>query len=131
MIGPRGNAGWNWTSVCQHSNVWAWFGFWRAGLPRRRAITIRRYLDELEPQHQAFLETADALGYYCADANDGYGAGPQPMNKLGRLRVSAAVGYLAPARIRPNLSVRPDTSVRRLLFKGSLHRGRNTAQCSP
>ena len=41
------------------------------------------------------------------------------MNKLGRLRISAAVGYLAPARIRPNLTVRPDTSVRRLLFKGA------------
>jgi len=121
----EGNAGWNWASVLPafkrlerdldfgHNDYHGDSG----------PITIRRYpKDELEPQHQAFLDSADALGYpYCADANDpnGYGAGPQPMNKLGRLRISAAVGYLAPARIRPNLSVRADTSVRRLLFKGS------------
>lgn len=86
-------------------------------------ITIRRYpAAELEPQHQAFLDSAETLGYpSCADANDpdSYGAGPQPMNKLGRLRISAAVGYLAPARIRSNLDIRADTSVRRLLFEAS------------
>lgn len=84
-------------------------------------ITIRRYpMDEMLPQHQAFLESARALGYPdCPDQNDpaGWGSGPQPMNKLGRLRVSCAVGYLAPARIRPNLSIRPDTFVRRLVIK--------------
>ena len=41
------------------------------------------------------------------------------MNKLGRLRVSAAIGYLAPARIRPNLEIQADTSVLRLLFNGT------------
>jgi choline dehydrogenase len=85
-------------------------------------ITIRRYPEsELVPQQQAFLDSASALGYpYCADANDpeGYGAGPHPMNKLGRLRVSAAIGYLAPARLRPNLDILADTLVRRLLFAG-------------
>lgn len=82
-------------------------------------ISIRRYpQDELLPQHQAFLETARELGYPdCPDANapDSLGSGPQPMNKLGRLRVSCAVGYLAPARIRPNLDIRADTLVRRLV----------------
>jgi choline dehydrogenase len=85
-------------------------------------ITIRRYPpEELLPQHQAFLETAADLGYPpCPDANDpwGWGAGPQPMNKLGRVRVSCAVGYLAPARIRPNLDIRPKTLVRRLVVNG-------------
>ncbi len=84
-------------------------------------ISIRRYPpDELLPQHQAFLARASELGYpECPDANDPetYGAGPQPMNKLGRLRVSCAVGYLAPARIRPNLSIQADTLVRRLLVE--------------
>jgi choline dehydrogenase len=84
-------------------------------------ITIRRYPhDELLPQHQAFLASARALGYPdCADANapDSWGSGPQPMNKLGRLRVSAAVGYLAPARIRPNLTIRANTLVRRLICR--------------
>ncbi|MEM7221173.1 MAG: GMC family oxidoreductase N-terminal domain-containing protein [Pseudomonadota bacterium] len=87
-------------------------------------ISIRRYRDdELLPQHQAFLAAAERLDYpACPDANrpDDYGAGPQPMNKLGRLRISCALGYLAPARARPNLRIRPDTLVRRLL----LERGR-------
>ncbi len=85
-------------------------------------ITIRRYPEpELLPQHRAFLETADLLGYpACPDANDpeSWGAGPQPMNKLGRLRISCAVGYLAPARIRPNLDILPDTFVTRLVMTG-------------
>ena len=85
-------------------------------------ITIRRYpAEELLPQHQAFLESARLLGYpECVDANDpaGWGAGPQPMNKLGRLRISCAVGYLAPARIRPNLTIRGNTFVRRLILHG-------------
>jgi choline dehydrogenase len=82
-------------------------------------ITIRRYPpSEMRLQHLAFLEAARALGYPdCPDANDpsGWGSGPQPMNKLGRLRVSCAVGYLAPARIRKNLTIRAETLVTRVL----------------
>ena len=85
-------------------------------------ISIRRYpTAELLPAHQAFLQVADDLGYpSCADANDpnGWGAGPQPMNKLGRLRVSCAVGYLAPARLRDNLEIAAEQLVRRLLIEG-------------
>jgi choline dehydrogenase len=86
-------------------------------------ITIRRYPEEEQlPQHQAFLETAKELGYpACPDANNptDFGAGPQPMNKLGRLRISCAIGYLAPARLRPNLTIQADTFVNRLLFAGT------------
>jgi len=82
-------------------------------------IAIRRYSRaELLPQHQAFLDAAERLGYpACPDANDpwAYGAGPQPLNKLGRLRISTAIGYLAPARARPNLEIRAQTLVRRVL----------------
>lgn len=89
-------------------------------------ISIRRYPpDELLPQQQAFLATSRELGYPdCADANDpdGWGAGPHPMNKLGRLRVSCAIGYLAAARIRPNLQIRANVLVLRLLF--------NSGSCS-
>lgn len=85
-------------------------------------ISIRRYPDnEMLRQHQAFLSRAIDLGYAeCDDANDPYssGAGPQPMNKLGRLRISGAVGYLASARARPNLEIRADTLVHRMLFDG-------------
>jgi choline dehydrogenase len=85
-------------------------------------ISIRRYpAAELLPQHLAFLESARALGYPdCPDGNDPWaaGAGPQPMNKLGRLRISCALGYLAPARARPNLTIRANTFVRRLIVDG-------------
>ena len=83
-------------------------------------ISIRRYrTDEMTQVHQAWLETARNLGYPdCPDANDpaSWGAGPHPMNKLGRVRVSTAVGYLAPARIRPNLTIQANTTVRRLVI---------------
>ncbi len=82
-------------------------------------ISIRRYPEaELLEQQQAFLESARSLGYpYCEDANapDSAGAGPHPMNKLGRMRVSCAIGYLAPARARPNLTIEANTFVRRLI----------------
>lgn len=84
-------------------------------------ISVRRHpWDELTPVHQAWLEAADELGYpHCDDANDpdGWGAGPHPMNKLGRLRVSTAIGYLAGARARPNLTIRANTMTRRLIFE--------------
>ncbi len=84
-------------------------------------ITIRRHpWDELTPVHQAWLEAADELGYpRCDDANDpdAWGAGPHPMNKSGRLRVSTAIGYLAPARARPNLTIRANTTTRRLIVE--------------
>ena len=119
-----GNPGWDWASVLpafKRLERDLDFGD-KAYHGDSGPITIRRYPEaELEPQHQAFLDSAKTLGYPdCADANDpnGYGAGPQPMNKLGRLRVSAALGYLAPARIRPNLQILADTSVRRLCFDG-------------
>ncbi|MCB1647005.1 MAG: GMC family oxidoreductase N-terminal domain-containing protein [Pseudomonadales bacterium] len=83
-------------------------------------ITVRRYQHhELLPQHQAFLASAEALGYpECPDGNDPYacGAGPQPMNKTGRLRLSCAIGYLAPARLRDNLTIQGERHVRRLLI---------------
>jgi choline dehydrogenase len=90
-------------------------------------ITIRRYpRPELAAPQAAFLEAADRLGYpACADANEpwGWGAGPHPMNKLGRLRVSCAIGYLAPARVRPNLEIRPHAFVTRLMIENGRARG--------
>lgn len=84
-------------------------------------ILIRRYpWEELTETHQAWLETAKALGFpECADHNDpeGWGAGAQPMNKLQRLRISTAIGYLAPARLRENLAIRANTHVRRLVVE--------------
>lgn len=84
-------------------------------------ISIRRYAwDELTPVHQAWLEASDELGFpRCLDANDpdGWGSGPHPMNKLGRLRISTAIGYLSAARARPNLRISANTHTRRLIVE--------------
>ncbi len=84
-------------------------------------ISIRRYPhEELTRVHQQWLEASRELGYPdCPDANDpdGWGSGPHPMNKLGRLRISTAIGYLAPARARPNLTIQGNTLTRRLIIE--------------
>jgi choline dehydrogenase len=85
-------------------------------------IPIRRYPPaEMSDLHLAFIEAAAGLGWpECADANHpgDWGAGPQPMNKLGRLRVSVATAYLSSARARDNLTVRAGAHVRRLVLRG-------------
>jgi choline dehydrogenase len=86
-------------------------------------VPIRRHRpEELSRWQAAFLETCAAFGYpRCDDHNDPTqtGAGPHAMNKLDGERMSAARCYLTPAvRRRDNLTIRPDTLVRRLLFHG-------------
>jgi choline dehydrogenase len=84
-------------------------------------ISIRRYPhEELTLVHQQWLEASRELGYPdCPDANDpdSWGSGPHPMNKLGRLRISTAIGYLAPARARPNLTIQGNTLTRRFIIE--------------
>ena len=46
------------------------------------------------------------------------GVGPFPQNRRGRLRLSTALGYLLPARHRPNLTIRPHCLVNRVLVTG-------------
>jgi choline dehydrogenase len=86
-------------------------------------LPIRRHSqDELTLWQQAFLAACERLGFAsCPDANapGTSGAGPLPMNKLAGRRVSAAEVYLsAQVRARPNLTIRPRTLARRLLFRG-------------
>jgi len=84
-------------------------------------ISIRRWTeDELVPTQAAFIEAAVAHGFpRCADVNapDAVGAGPMAMNKLGRLRISTALGYLSSARYRANLAIRANTTVRRIVIE--------------
>jgi choline dehydrogenase len=85
-------------------------------------MPVRRHPPaELVPLQAAWLATAAELGYPdCPDHNapGAWGAGPQPMNKLGGLRISTATAYLAPARVRPNLTIRACTTTRRVLVRG-------------
>jgi choline dehydrogenase len=85
-------------------------------------ISIRRFTpDELVPTQAAFLEACERLGHpRCDDVNapDAVGVATMAVNKLGRLRISTAIGYLAAARYRPNLDLRPGLLTRRVLFDG-------------
>lgn len=84
-------------------------------------IPIRRHTpEELVPFQAACLEAFREVGYAeCPDHNDpeSTGFGPHPMNKRGSFRISAATAYLTPARVRPNLTVFPDTDLRRVMFR--------------
>jgi choline dehydrogenase len=83
-------------------------------------ITIRRWRpDELIPVQRAFFEVCRRLGFpEVTDHNhpQATGVGPFPQNRRGRLRLSTAIGYLLPARHRPNLTIRPHCLVNRVLF---------------
>jgi choline dehydrogenase len=77
--------------------------------------------DELIPVQRAFFEVCLRLGFAeVTDHNhpEAAGVGPVPQNRQGRLRLSAAIGYLLPARHRPNLAIRPHCLVNRILFAG-------------
>jgi choline dehydrogenase len=84
-------------------------------------ISVRRWTDaELVPTQAAFIEAAKAHGFPAsADVNapDAVGVGPMAMNKLGRLRISTAMGYLSAARHRDNLTIRADTTINRVLIE--------------
>lgn len=78
-------------------------------------ITIRRHArHELNPAQAAFVDGAVASGHpFVEDHNrpGAIGAGPTPRNARDGVRMSSAITYLARARPRPNLTVRPDTMV--------------------
>ncbi len=85
-------------------------------------LPVRRHpRAELVPIQAAFLDACAERGYpACPDSNEpgSAGYGPHAMNKLDGRRISAAEAYLtAPVRARPNLHLRPETHVRRVLFE--------------
>ncbi len=85
-------------------------------------IPIRRCAPtEYVPWQRAFLEACVSFGFPpCQDSNDPTttGCGPHAMNLVDGLRMSAARCYLGRSvRERPNLRIRPNTIVRRVLFR--------------
>ena len=78
-------------------------------------IPIRRHpRNELNAVQAAFLDGAVASGHpYVEDHNrpSVVGVGVSPRNAKGGMRMSTAVTYLAEARNRSNLTIRPDTMV--------------------
>lgn len=78
--------------------------------------------EEWAPDHVAFYEACRAAGYPdCADHNapDSWGTGPLAHNNVNGIRWSTSLGYLAPARQRPNLTIQGNTLVHKVLFEGA------------
>ncbi|MFG1674502.1 GMC family oxidoreductase [Micromonospora sp. NPDC049282] len=74
---------------------------------------------QLTPAMDCFLEAVLALGHdYQEDMNApaAVGIGTYPQNRRDRLRMSTALTHLDPARSRPNLTVRGDAEVERVLL---------------
>ncbi len=86
-------------------------------------IPVRRWRDEeLIPAQRAFLDAGRTLGFPVTtdhNAPDAIGIGLGPANLRDGVRVSTAIGYLLPARQRPNLTIRGDCLVDRVLFDGT------------
>ncbi len=84
-------------------------------------IPVRRFPhEEFNPEQSAFFDACRSLGYANnADANtpDSGGVGPTPMNNPEGIRWSTSLGYLDPARHRLNLTIRPNTSVKRIMIE--------------
>jgi choline dehydrogenase len=80
-----------------------------------------RFDQPLDPPVRALIDAAVDLGLpICDDMNapDPYGICASPYNSRNGRRVSTVDAYLDPARDRPNLTILPDTTVRRLRMEG-------------
>ncbi len=86
-------------------------------------IPVVRWKDaELAPLQSAFLAACQAQGYPRSEDHNvpgSTGVGSWAMNRNGTLRISTAIGYLAPARDRLNLTIRANCHVNRVLFEGN------------
>ena len=86
-------------------------------------VPVRRYTDaELWPFHAASLAACRALGFPLTHDHNhpeatGVGSGQWNID-ANRTRISTAIGYLMPARGRPNLAIRPNCLVDRIVFDG-------------
>src|SRR6185436_1753732 len=87
--------------------------------------------DELTPLHSGFLNAARALGFVDVEDHNRPGAvglGRLPTNtRRDGMRMSCALTYLAHARERPNLEIRPGVLVDRVILSGARSRGVRTA----
>ena len=86
-------------------------------------IPVRRFQPhEWTAEHRAFYQACRDAGYPdCPDHNQpqSAGVGPLAFNNVNGVRWSTALGYLAPARARANLTIQADCHVRRILFEGA------------
>ena len=73
-----------------------------------------------QPLNRGFFEAARAQGYaevWDHNDPDSTGVGPWPRNRREGVRISTAIGYLAPARHRMNLTIRPGVNAHRVIIE--------------
>ena len=85
-------------------------------------IIVRRYDSEgWIADQRAWYEACRQYGFGdCPDHNDpdSTGVGPCPFNNPNRIRWSTNLGYINPARDRPNLEIMSETLANRVIFDG-------------
>ena len=82
---------------------------------------VRWREDEIHPVQRAFRSVCTSRGFPAIeDQNDPEGTGVSTiaMNRRGRVRWSTNLAYLATARDRPNLTIRSECVVDRVVFEG-------------
>ncbi|MEO7371162.1 MAG: GMC family oxidoreductase N-terminal domain-containing protein, partial [Ilumatobacteraceae bacterium] len=75
----------------------------------------------MSPISGAFAEACREMGFPDEPDKNAPGApgvGPLPLNVVDGVRISTAIGYIIPSQGRPNLTVRGNAFVRRVLFEG-------------
>ncbi|MET4076500.1 GMC family oxidoreductase N-terminal domain-containing protein [Hymenobacter sp. UYCo722] len=87
-------------------------------------LPVRQLLrSDLTALQQAFVDATVQVGYTVVadfDGPDANGVGPYRMNVVNGVRVNTGMAYLTNAvRARPNLTIRPDSLVDRVLFTGN------------
>lgn len=79
--------------------------------------------DDITPMQNAFMDAAVSEGFGVIDDFDGpdvNGVGPYPMNIANGVRMNTGMTYLSNAvRARPNLEIRGDVLVDRVIFDGT------------
>ena len=90
-------------------------------------IPVRRHpRSELNAVQQAFLDGAAAVGHPRIEDHNRpgvVGVGASPRTAKDGMRMSTAITYLAQARGRPNLTIRPDTMVASVECTGTRAQG--------
>src|SRR6202140_1193949 len=121
--GKRGIEGWSWQEVLAAYKAMentptgddAWHG--RSGpFPIRQ-----RTAEENTPSMRAFVEASEAIGLaHVSDFNGAtqHGVGPYPLNVVDGVRINTGIAYLTAAiRARPNLAIRGDAEVARVVIE--------------
>jgi choline dehydrogenase len=120
----RGIEGWSWQEVLAAYKAMentptgddAWHG-------RNGPFPIRqRTAEENTPSMRAFVEASEAVGLaHVSDFNGAaqHGVGPYPLNVVDGVRINTGIAYLTAAvRARPNLTIRGDAEVDRIVIEG-------------